>query len=305
MNHLRSLHVAETIDFLLDRAARYPLLTPQQEIELGRMIRAWQDHPGGPDAAPPAVQRRGRRALDKFLSCNLRLAHYVARRYANRGVPLEDLFQAAAEGLLVAYKRFKPAMGYRSSSYSIWWAQQACQTLVAQQGNGMRLPTAVSEALRKIARVNAVLSEQLGREPTPEEIDAAAGLKSGQAQDLREGGRRAAVRSLDLVLREPGGGSGGTTLLDLTASSSDPALELERCDLQRLLRDLVNTTTALTPQQRVLIQCRYLQANPPSIARLASQLHMNRETCRRMEKSALRILKGLLPSEMQDYPELP
>ena len=281
--------LAETIDFLLEQAARRPLLTAQQEIELGRLIRAWQDHPDGPDQAPPAVQRRGRRALQRFLESNLRLAHYVARRYANRGVPIEDLMQAAAEGLLTAYKRFKPAMGYRSSSYAVWWAQQSCQQLVAQQGTGLRLPTTVSEQLRKVTKATAALTQRLGREPTHSEIEEAAGLRPGQLLELRDGARRADVRSLDAAIT-----GDSLTLMDV-AGSGDPQGDLERQDQHRQIRELVATTSALTPQQRVLIECRYLCDNPPSIAKLASQLHMNRETLRRMEKQALRILKSVLP----------
>ena len=295
--------MTETIDYLLEQAGRHPLLTPQQEIELGRQIRAWQDHEGGPDAAPPLVQRRGRRALDKFLSCNLRLAHYVARRYANRGVAMEDLFQAAAEGLLAAYKRFKPALGYRSSSYAVWWAQQACQVIVAQQGNGLRLPTTVSEQLRKISHVTNLLSIQLGREPTTEEIEQAAGLRDGQLLELREGGRRAHVLSLDVELKEFSSScQGSATLMDYAATDSNPVAALERQELRQLIRELVDTSGALAPQQRVLIQCRYLSDNPPSIARLASELHMNRETLRRAEKAALRVLRGQLPAEIADCP---
>lgn len=284
--------MAETVDFLLEQAARYPLLTTQQEIELGRLIRAWQDHPDGPDQAPAPIKRRGQRALQRFLQGNLRLAHYVARRYANRGVPIEDLMQAAAEGLLTAYKRFKPAMGYRSSSYAVWWAQQSCQQLVAQQGTGVRLPTTVSERLRKVTKATAALTQQLGREPTIAEVEHAVGLKSGQLLELQHGARRADVRSLDATI----GDSAQLTLMDVTGASGDPQDELERLDQHRLLRELVATTSAITPQQRVLIECRYLCDNPLSIAKLASQLNMNRETLRRMEKQALRILGSLLPS---------
>ena len=291
--------MTETLDYLLEVAARYPLLTAQQEIELGRQIRCWQDHPEGPAAAAPPVQRRGKRALDKFLLCNLRLAHYVARRYASRGVPMEDLMQAAAEGLLSAYKRFDPTKGYRSSSYAVWWAQQACQVIVAQQGNGLRLPTTVSEQLRKTARVTQVLTEELNRQPTHAEIEERAGLKPGQLAELRASGRRADVRSLDATLLKTGE-AGSQTLLDLIESADDPAAALERRELQALLLDLIEHTSALSPQQRYLIQCRYLSDQPPSIARLASQLNLNRETCRRMERTALQILKGLLPIEIQD-----
>jgi len=292
---IRSLlsRLAETIDFLLEQAGRRPLLTAQQEIELGRMIRAWQDWDGGPDQAPQAVQRRSRRALQRYLEGNLRLAHYVARRYANRGVPLEDLMQAASEGLLVAYKRFKPQMGYRSSSYAIWWAQQACQQLVAQQGTGLRLPTTVSEQLRKVPRTTAALRQQLGRDPTHREIEQAAGLRDGQLVELHEGARRADVRSLDAAIGDSNGST--LTLLDVTGVSDDPQNAIEQREQYQLLRELVATSPALTPQQRVLIECRYLSDSPPSIAKLASQLNMNRETLRRMEKQALRILKSALP----------
>jgi len=251
-----SIRLAETIEHLLEAANRYPLLTPLQEIELGRQIRAWQDHPGGPDQAPRLTQKRGQRALEKFLLCNLRLAHFIARRYQNRGVPMEDLMQAASEGLLSAYKRFDPAKGCRSSSYACWWAQQACQVIVAQQGNGLRLPTTVSEQLRKATRVTQILTARLNRD----------------------------------------------TLIDVTQGGEDPSAALERREISALLADLVNHSEALSPQQRHLLRCRYLQTDkPPSIARLASQLNMNRETLRRMERAALDILKALLPETTPDY----
>ena len=287
-------------DFLLEAAGRFPLLTPEQEIELGRAIRIWQDHPDGPDKAPKPVQRRGRRALDKFTLSNLRLAHYVARRYTGRGVPLEDLMQAAAEGLMQAYKRFDPSLGYRSSSYAVWWGQQACQVLVAQQGNGLKLPTTVSEKLRKLARISQRLIAELGRLPSSAELEEAAGLNAGQLSDLQAARRRADVRSLHGNL-EAGGGSGRQTLMDVVEGGDDPAAAIEREEMQQLLHTLITSAPELSPQQRVLLQCRYLNDKPPSIARLASELHMNRETCRRMERAALQILKALLPPEIADY----
>jgi RNA polymerase sigma factor (sigma-70 family) len=295
--------LAETLDYLLEVAARYPLLTAQQEIELGRQIRRWQDHPDGPDNAPAPIQRRGRRALDKFLACNLRLACYVARRYDNRGVPMEDLMQAASEGLLTAYRRFDPSKGYRSSSYSVWWAQQACQILVAQQGNGLRLPTTVSEQLRKVGRVTEVLAKELGRTPSAAEVEERAGLKPGQLEDLQASGHRARVLSLDYVLLEEVDGT--HTLLDLIESPKGPTASLERKELMALLLELIEHSSVLSPQQRFILKCRYLSDEPPSIARLASQLNMNRETLRRMERQALQNLKTVLPAEILDYQSAP
>jgi RNA polymerase sigma factor (sigma-70 family) len=297
--------LAETIDHLLEAASRHPRLSASQEIILGRQIRAWQDFPGGPEEAPPLVQKRGRRALEKFLLCNLRLAHFISRRYQNRGVPMEDLMQCASEGLLQAYKRFDPSKGYRSSSYACWWAQQACQIVVAQQGNGLRLPTTVSEQLRKATRVAQILRARLNREPTDAELEEALDLKPGGISELRGSGRRADVRSLDALLPSQRDEGTGHTLLDITQGNEDPAIALERQEIQSLLSDLVENSPALSAQQRFLLRCRYFhQGKPPSIARLASQLNMNRETLRRMERAALEILKGLLPETTAAYRSL-
>lgn len=286
-------------DFLLKAASRHPLLTAEQEIQLGRAIRAWQDHDGGPDEAPPGVRRRGQRALDRFVLSNLRLAHYVARRYANRGVDMADLMQAAAEGLMAAYKRFDPSLGYRSSSYACWWAQQACQVLVAQQGNGLKLPTTVSEKLRRVTRVSQRLISELGRLPTNEEIGEASGLTPAQLDDLRATRKRADVVSLNGAIASSI--SGRQSLMDVVEGGADPALELEREELQQMLHTLINDSPAFTPQQRVVLQCRYLVEKPPPIARLASELNMNRETLRRQERAALQLLRSLLPPEIEAY----
>lgn len=280
-------------DFLSRTAARYPLLRPEEEIELGRAIRAWQDHPDGPDAAPPAIQRRGRRAQDRFLLSNLRLAHYIARRFLNRGVPMEDLVQSATEGLIQAVRRFEPANGFRFSSYAVWWAQQSCQIAVATQGGALRLPTTVSEALRRVSRAASRLSAELNRLPTEREIEEAANLKPGQLRSLRAAARAADTRSLHDFARTGDGGnaSGDATWLDLLADDDQHAAALEQRDLHRALRRLLDTTPTLTPQQREIVRCRYLTPNPMTHVQLASQLNMNRETIRRLERSALTVLK--------------
>lgn len=279
-------------DFLSRAAARYPLLRPDEEIELGRAIRAWQDHPDGPDLAPVTIQKRGRRAQDRFLLCNLRLAHYIARRFHNRGVPMEDLVQSATEGLLQAVRRFDPTTGNRFSSYAVWWAQQACQIAVATQGGAMRLPTTVSEALRRVSRAATRLRGELNRTPTDSEIEAAANLKPGQLRTLRAAARAADTRSLHDYARSGSGSQGDATWLDLLADEQHHATALEQRDLHRALRRLVDTSPSLNPQQREVLRCRYLTPNPMTLVQIASRLNINRESCRRLERSALAVLKS-------------
>ena len=111
----------------LQAAGRHPLLTPAEELHLGGLVRAWQDHPGGPDQAPPAVIRRGRRARDRMVSANLRLVARVAQNMGFRGRQsgdLADRLQAGAVGLTRAAEKFDPAKGYKFSTYSYWWIWQ-------------------------------------------------------------------------------------------------------------------------------------------------------------------------------------
>lgn len=278
-------------DFLSRTAARYPLLQPQEEIALGRAIRAWQDHPGGPDQAPVAVQRRGRRAQDRFLLCNLRLAHYIARRFHGRGVPPEDLIMCATEGLLTAVRRFDPVAGCRFSSYAVWYAQQACQVAVASQGTGLKLPTTVSEALRRVSRATTRLRGELNRQPTDEEVEEAAKLKPGQLRQLRNAARTADTRSLHDVVGSSGDGD-GITWIDLLSADDQPAQDIEQRDLRRALHQLVETTPFLTPQQREILRCRYLIPTPMTLVQVASKLNINRESCRNMERRGLQVLKA-------------
>lgn len=282
--------VPSSIDHLLRCSRRYPLLSPAQEIELGRAIRRWQDWPGGPSEAPPEVQRLGKASLDRFVLSNIRLAYQMARRYRNRGVSEEDLSQAAIEGLITAYSRFKPELGFRSSSYACWYIQQRCQMAVAQQGTGLKLPTTVSEALRSLHRITTDLRGQLGRPPTDLEIAKAAKLKASQLDALRLAARNGDLLSLDQPLTD-----GGMTIGETLDGGDAPAERLERDELHQGLRQLVFCHQQLTPQQRFILRCRFFLDPTPSLARIASQLNLSRETIRRQERLALEKLRWVLP----------
>lgn len=302
--------MADSVDHLLQAASRFPLLTPAQEIQLGRSIRAWQDWEGGPDAAPPGVRRRGKRALDKFVCANMRLAHFVAKRYRVSRVPMEDLLQAAIEGLITAAKRFKPELGYKFSSYATWYCLQASQAAVAQQGSCIRLPTTLSESIRRVFRHSEQLRSELNRAPTAAEIAERARLKPGQLDDVRRAAHAIDTLSLDMFLWSQGDGPSGARVGDQLSQQEceggGPGVqdggELEDLELRELLMSLVldpAADTGLTPQQRFVIMSRYFHPGdrPPSLARLATQLNMCRESVRRMERQAIARLRELLPPE--------
>lgn len=121
--------VGKDIDWQMQQVRRLPVPSHREQIVLGRAIRAWQDHPDGPDAAPARVQRAGRKALNRLVTGNLRLVCRQIKAYASSCLESEDLLQAGSEGLIAAALRFKPGLGYTFSTYATWWVRQSMQRL--------------------------------------------------------------------------------------------------------------------------------------------------------------------------------
>lgn len=125
----RDAMAADATQRWLNAAGRQPLLTAAGELHLGAMVRAWQDHPDGPDGAPAGVIRRGRRARDRLVASNLRLVAHVLGKQRPKLASisdddLQDLLQAGAQGLTRAAEKYDPARGYRFTTYAYWWIRQ-------------------------------------------------------------------------------------------------------------------------------------------------------------------------------------
>jgi RNA polymerase sigma factor (sigma-70 family) len=297
--------VSDPVQEMLKAAARYPLLTPLQEVELGRAIRAWQDHPDGPDQAPPRIQKAGKRALDRFVVCNIRLAHHLAKRYSNRGVPIEDLMQASIEGMITAYRKFKPELGYRSSSYAIWYARQACQQLVACMGQTLRLPVHTCDAMGQVLKASRTFYEAHGRTPSSAELAAGARMSEEQLNRLNELVARSRMVSIDAQgksghihthVRFSGEfveqqGQRMTPANGTTTPCADAVDSLHQQQVAIELRDCLERHPQITDQQRFILRQLHLEPEPPNIVRLAYLLHMNRNTLLALEQQALEILR--------------
>ena len=149
----------------LQTAGRIPMLTPAEEVHLGALVQRWQDHPGGPDKAPPAIRRRGLGARNRIVSANLRLVSMVVQRTARPShVSLEDALQAGSIGLVRAAEKFDPARGYKFSTYAYWWIKQSLTAEVDRSGI-IRIPSNVGAVLR---------GQKYGpKPPSPEQLEAA------------------------------------------------------------------------------------------------------------------------------------
>jgi len=145
----RTRRVQSSVDRWLDNAGRQPLLTPAGEVHLGALVRVWQDWPGGPAEAPPAVTRRGLRARDRLVASNLRLVAMVCDRYRLPvTIPMEDALQSGTIGLCRAAEKFDPARGYKFSTYAFLWVRQAVTGEVDAMASTIRLPAPVGAAMR-------------------------------------------------------------------------------------------------------------------------------------------------------------
>jgi RNA polymerase primary sigma factor len=152
----------------LREIARYPLLSPEQEIQLGRQVVRMQQ----PDCTD-REQRQGQRARDKFIKSNLKLVVNIAKKYDGRqrkAMMLLDLIQEGNIGLARAVDMFDPSRGYRFTTYAYWWIRQAIHRAIANNDNMIRMPSSLHEKIIKIAKVQSRLTQELGRLPSQQEI---------------------------------------------------------------------------------------------------------------------------------------
>jgi RNA polymerase primary sigma factor len=227
---------AAAAQFWVEAAKRHPLLAPDEELHLGTLVQAWQQHPGGPDEAPPAVRRRGLRARDRIVAGNLRLVASFVQNRTHDG-PLVDRFQNGALGLARAAEKFDPARGYKFSTYAYWWIRQAVSHGELAEA-GIYLPQPVAAAVR--GRRNGTCPPHL--------------LAAGKAA--------AFVRSLDFVVP---GNDRELTLGDTVAAPEPAEPDPEIDELQERM-------ATLDPIEQRLIEGRWgLEGPPRNFTQLAAQ----------------------------------
>ena len=156
------------IKIYLREIGQIPLLTPQEEIELAARIK-----------------KGDREARALMIKANLRLVVKIAHDYANLGLPLLDLISEGNIGLMKAVERFDPAKGGKLSTYAAWWIKQSIKRALANQSKTIRLPVHLVDKISKMRRVSLQMSEELGREPTDEELAEEIGISSGKVSQLK------------------------------------------------------------------------------------------------------------------------
>lgn len=270
-----------------DQARRYPLLTPAQEIHLGQQVRAWLDHPA---PAPAAVERRGKRARDRFVRANLRLVLGFVERY--RSVPAQysdDLVQAGMLGLIRAVEKFDPARGYKFSTYAYWWIRQGIHSFLEHYGRSIRLPTTHAAQHTRIQTGLHELSGLLNRDPSRAELAEHLGWSVETLERILS--RPAVTVSLEAPSRYCDGATVAEALPDpaadlLEAITSNDDLEL-----------LMAAISRLEPRAQRIITDQYLSPFPSSLQELAKRENMDRSSVRNTITRALHQLRLLLSEQ--------
>src|SRR2546430_5231314 len=171
------------LDRYLREIGGIPLLTTQQEIELAGKIK-----------------KGDAEARERMINANLRLVVTIARDYANLGLPLLDLISEGNIGLTKAVERFDPTKGAQLSTYALWWIKQSIKRALANQGKTIRLPVHLADKVAKVRRVSLQMSDELGREPTDDELGEEIGIDSDKITRLKRVGTRPA--SLDAPMAD-------------------------------------------------------------------------------------------------------
>ncbi|MET0762420.1 MAG: sigma-70 family RNA polymerase sigma factor [Thermoleophilaceae bacterium] len=257
----------DALQLFLNEIRRYPLLTAAEEIELAKRIEQ-----GDLDAK------------ERMISSNLRLVVSIAKKYQGQELSLLDLIQEGIFGLIRAAEKFDWRKGYKFSTYATFWIRQAIQRGLANKARTIRIPVHIGQRERKIVRTERELQAKLGREPTDEEIAAAAELPLTQVEEVREAART--VTSLD----RPVGEEGDTSLRDLLEGDSPPVdQEVELSLSEELLR---RTVEELPETERRVIRLRYGidGQDPQPLRETGRRLGLSAERVRQLESKALKRL---------------
>jgi RNA polymerase primary sigma factor len=264
----------------LQEIGQFPLLTPEQEVELAGKIKKG-------DGA----------ARERMINANLRLVVTIARDYANFGLPLLDLISEGNIGLTKAVERFDPTKGAKLSTYAMWWIKQALKRALANQSKTIRLPVHLVDKVAKVRRVSLQMSDELGREPTDEELGEEIGIASEKVARLKSVGIRPA--SLDAPIAE-----NDSTEFAEVIGDDEAQTPFELLRDKNLLGEVEGLLEVLDPRERKIISQRFGLdgGKAKTLEDVGKDFGITRERIRQLQNIALAKLRRAL-SKKENVPE--
>ncbi len=260
----------EAIPSYLTRLTQAPLLTADEEHIITRAALAGD-----------------KKAKQRLIESNMRLVINIARSYKNRSIPLEDLIQEGAIGLMQAVERFDPERGFRFSTYATHWVRQAIGRAIDNKAKAIRIPTHISQSLRRIEREKTRLTRELGHEPTTEQVAFALGISPNRLATIMQSSQD--LISLDITVSEGGSVTLGSLLKD--EKSIDPESRMMTREMVAEIQDII---LELNDRERRVMQLRYRTDGEESDAEaMALAMDMSKERVRQIEMQALKKLRNI------------
>jgi RNA polymerase primary sigma factor len=270
------------VGLYLREISQVPLLTPQEEVKLAGQIK-----------------RGNKKAREKMITANLRLVVKIAHDFGSYGLPLLDLISEGNIGLMKAVERFDPKKGGKLSTYASWWIKQSIKRALANQSKTIRLPVHLVDKIGKIRRVAAQMTEELGHEPTTEELAEELGLPIAKVAHLKSVAIRPA--SLDAKISADDDTAFGDLVGDDRAE--DPFEALRDKDLRDEVGDLLDI---LDPRERRIIAFRFglSGGRERTLEEVGQKFGVTRERIRQLQNMALlKMRKALRKGEELKFPE--
>ncbi len=300
---------SDPVRMYLKEIGKVPLLTAKEEVELAKKIEAGEmaarkleENSGLPRAEIRRLNRLvegGSVAKRKLVEANLRLVVSIAKRYVGRGMLFLDLIQEGNLGLIRAVEKFDYRKGYKFSTYATWWIRQAITRAIADQARTIRIPVHMVETINKLIRVQRQLLQDLGREPTPEEIARGMDLSPEKVREILKISQEPV--SLETPIGEEEDSQLGDFIEDQEAEVPADAASFSL--LQEQLREVLDT---LSERERKVIELRFglIDGHPRTLEEVGRVFGVTRERIRQIESKTLSKLRHPSRSaKLKDYLE--
>ena len=261
--------VDDPVKVHLKEIGRIPLLSAEEEIQLAEKISAGDEY-----------------ARDRLIEANLRLVVSIAKHFVGRGMPFLDLIQEGYIGLIKAVEKFDYTKGYKFSTYATWWIRQAITRAIADQARTIRIPVHMVETINKVIRVSRQLLQELGHDPSPEEIAAQMNMPVDKVREILK------IAQEPVSLETPIGEEEDSHLGDFIPDegASEPS---EAASFTLLKEQLVDVLSTLTPREEKVLKLRFgiEDGRTRTLEEVGKEFNVTRERIRQIEAKALRKLR--------------